>query len=63
MASENKEERNWFNLIKNKDEKKPIKSTMGYNEERKKFHKRRQEKARRKAEMDKKKQTGLFEFK
>ena len=54
---------NWFNLIKNKDEKKPIKSTMGYNEERKKFHKRRQEKARRKAEMDKKKQTGLFEFK
>ena len=63
LASENKEERNWFNVIKNKDEKKPIKSTMGYNEERKKFHKRRQEKARRQAEMDKKKQTGLFEFK
>jgi len=52
----------WKAIIKN-EKKKPIESTMGYNEERKKFHKRRQEKARRKAEMDKKKQTGLFEFK
>jgi len=54
--------KSWIEIIKN-EKKKPIESTMGYNEERKKFHKRRQEKARRKAEMDKKKQTGLFEFK
>lgn len=54
--------KSWIEIIKN-EKKKPIKGTMGYNEERKKFHKRRQEKARKKAEMDKKKQTGLFEFK